>query len=1025
VSTLDLGTLSGRVGLDISPLERGLGTSVQRIQSWSNQMSGLGKSAGKKLGEGLGDEAPKQTEDAGKKSSESFDRGFDASGLAARISGVLAAVGLGRMAKDAIQTGIETAAGMETAQIGFDTMLGSAQKAQSFLSDLQKFAAETPFEFPELQTAASSLVSIGIDADKVIPIMTTLGNVTSGMGTGSEGIKRATVAIQQMNAAQKISAEDLNQLRDAGIPVYDLLSGALGKTTQEIADMVQKGQLGKDALDAMMGALESGAGLERFSGLMDKQSQSLTGMLSTFNDTTQMGLANAVQPIIPQLKEALGGLSGWLTDTVFPAVTTGIGWAVNAARGLYDLFVNGDFTGALRDAFGMEEDSAAVGFLFGIRDAVIATKNAFVDVVAWVQANQEWLAPVTISILALVAGWKAYQTALTVGKAVVNGYKAAQAALNVVMSANPVALVVIALMALAAGLIYAYNHSERFREIVDTAFRMVGNVVQSVVGWITGTAVPWLVGAWETIVSGAIGLRDGVVGAFEGALRWVQDIFGPGWEQVQAILLLPINLARTLIDIAWGWVTDRFDQARTWVEQIFGPAWSMALEFVTRPFVNAWLAIQAAWGWILDKFESAGSAVSSWALTKWSALEATMRGPIDRAHDWIDTALNGIRGGFESAVDFIGRVWEGIQEHVKKPIRFVMTTVIDHGLIDAFNKVADFAHSPRLDYVTPVGFAGGGYTGMGGKHVPAGVVHRGEVVWSQDDINAWGGPGVVDAMRRWRGYEDGGIVGDIVGGIGSAVSAVMGFISDPIGSLRRVIDGLIGGIGDFPVAQIVAGLPGALVDGLASAIKTAISSIVSSGAGSDAFDTWWAQAVAINPAMASAYGAAKIVAQHESGFQPAVMNDWDVNAVNGTPSGGLMQFILPTFRAFMQAGFGEWLNPVHQLLAFWNYANSRYGGPWSVPGVVAVMNGQSYVGYANGTSSASKGWARVGEYGPEWINFGGGEQVLPNGTGALSRPELHVHLESTGDIRRDTETAVWAITTDRFSQVSKALEGVS
>ncbi|MDE1991660.1 MAG: hypothetical protein KGI75_04120 [Rhizobiaceae bacterium] len=61
----------------------------------------------------------------------------------------------------------------------------------------------------------------------------------------------------------------------------------------------------------------------------------------------------------------------------------------------------------------------------------------------------------------------------------------------------------------------------------------------------------------------------------------------------------------------------------------------------------------------------------------------------------------------------------------------------------------------------PAGFARGGYTGPGGTNDPAGVVHAGEVVWSQKDIARAGGVGVVEAMRLGRrGYADGGVVGD-------------------------------------------------------------------------------------------------------------------------------------------------------------------------------------------------------------------------------------------------------------------------
>lgn len=53
----------------------------------------------------------------------------------------------------------------------------------------------------------------------------------------------------------------------------------------------------------------------------------------------------------------------------------------------------------------------------------------------------------------------------------------------------------------------------------------------------------------------------------------------------------------------------------------------------------------------------------------------------------------------------------------------------------------------------------GGYTGPGGKYEPAGVVHRGEVVWSQADVKAVGGPKMANAMRPTAGYANGGIVG--------------------------------------------------------------------------------------------------------------------------------------------------------------------------------------------------------------------------------------------------------------------------
>lgn len=246
------------------------------------------------------------------------DRGGAKWTSALKTAGVAAFAAVGAAGVAVVGTGLKVAADMEQADIAFTTMLGSGEKAKVFLDQLKAFAAETPFEFPELQTAASSLISAGFEASKVIPIMTTLGDVTSGMGTGAEGVQRATVALQQMSAAGKITGEDLNQLRDAGVPVFDLLAAATGKSKDEIAALAQAGKLGKKEMEALFTALESGKGLEKFNGLMQKQSQSLIGLLSTLKDTVGQTLAGLMTPVVGQLKNALPQI----TDVIDKALKT-------------------------------------------------------------------------------------------------------------------------------------------------------------------------------------------------------------------------------------------------------------------------------------------------------------------------------------------------------------------------------------------------------------------------------------------------------------------------------------------------------------------------------------------------------------------------------------------------------------------------------------------------------------------------------------------------------------------------------
>ncbi|RZN87741.1 tape measure protein [Acinetobacter johnsonii] len=64
--------------------------------------------------------------------------------------------------------------------------------------------------------------------------------------------------------------------------------------------------------------------------------------------------------------------------------------------------------------------------------------------------------------------------------------------------------------------------------------------------------------------------------------------------------------------------------------------------------------------------------------------------------------------------------------------------------------------------ITDTGFANGGYTGHGGKYEPAGVVHKGEGVLTQEEVKALGGPQGFEDLRKSirRGYATGGLVAD-------------------------------------------------------------------------------------------------------------------------------------------------------------------------------------------------------------------------------------------------------------------------
>lgn len=261
-----------------------------------------------------------------------------------------ATVALGGVGVAAGSLGLKMAAANETAAVGFATLLGSGEKAEAFMKDLADFAARTPFELPGLRDSASKFLAVGIEAKRVIPIMTTLGDATAAMGTGAPGIERATYALQQMMTKGKVTAEEMMQLSEAGIPAWDALASVLKVDVATAQDMVFKRQV---SANKMFEALEtrSGPALQRVAGMMDKQALSLTGMISTLKDVIGQGLASMMAPTVVAIKETLPQVTDLMMgamETVGPLIAEAFGGLLRSLTSIIP--VAGKVIGAVASA---------------------------------------------------------------------------------------------------------------------------------------------------------------------------------------------------------------------------------------------------------------------------------------------------------------------------------------------------------------------------------------------------------------------------------------------------------------------------------------------------------------------------------------------------------------------------------------------------------------------------------------------------------------------------------------------------
>lgn len=184
---------------------------------------------------------------------------------------------IGGLGIKAIQMGGQ----FEQSQVAFTQMLGSAEASDKFLKDLFDFAAHTPFEFSGIQDASRKLLAFGFQAEDIIPMMTNIGDAVSALGGGSFEIDRVTRALGQMKAKGKVSAEEMMQIAELGIPAWDLLAKKIGVSVPEAMKLAEKGVItGMEGVDAIV----SGLG-DRFAGGMEMQSKTVLGQWSTLKDT--------------------------------------------------------------------------------------------------------------------------------------------------------------------------------------------------------------------------------------------------------------------------------------------------------------------------------------------------------------------------------------------------------------------------------------------------------------------------------------------------------------------------------------------------------------------------------------------------------------------------------------------------------------------------------------------------------------------------------------------------------------------
>ncbi|MBQ3804896.1 MAG: tape measure protein [Prevotella sp.] len=339
----------------------------------------------------------------------------------------LIGAGVGAIAKVGAQA--------EMTSTAFRTLVGDEAKAAEMLQQINDYSAKTPYTALDLTDNAKMMLNFGVQADKVNGYMRQLGDIAGG---DANKLSSLSLVFGQVASAGRMTGQDLMQFINAGFNPLKELEKMTGKTYKELQDMMSKGQIGMDAVAAAIKHATDEGGA--FHGMSESLSQTLSGRLSTLVGVIQQRAAEIYKVMQPAIMSVVDVVSD-IVPPILTAIQKVIGVVLAVTRFIWK----------------WREELGYLAAVVGV--AAVALNTGRIAMLAY--------AAVTKTVTVVTKAWTV-----------------AQWLINAALTANPIGLVVAAVAALVAAVIYCWNNFEGFRNFLTTMWDTVkqfGNILKEYV----------------------------------------------------------------------------------------------------------------------------------------------------------------------------------------------------------------------------------------------------------------------------------------------------------------------------------------------------------------------------------------------------------------------------------------------------------------------------------------------------------------------------------------------------------------
>lgn len=493
---------------------------------------------------------------------------------------------------DKLESGLKKVQPAATVAAGAVIALG--KQAVDSASALEQSTGAVESVFKAQATAIKDLAAdaagaVGLSANQYQEFASVIGSQLKNLGTAQEDLVPTTDKLITMGADLAsmfggTTADAVESLSAAFRGEYDPVEkyGISIKKSDINARLAAKG------LSGLEGEALRQAEAQELLAMLTEQSADAMGNFQRETDTAagsaQIAAANwenakaalgqSLLPVVTQVAEKLAGLAQVVGQhpQLFGAAAlaiVGVAGAINGA-----LLAIKAFHAAQTIIASVKAAWVALNTSMAVTRATMVAGNAAAaaqSAAAWVasaaRAAAAWVASAarmavawTVSTARMVAQLAIQRGAMLAARAATLAMAAGQAILNAVMTANPIGIVIVAISALVAGLVLAYNKSETFRNAVQTAaraskaaFDVVVNVIRAVIA----------------AIGNMISRVGGVGGAFRGAMNIA--------AAAVRILTAPIHGLISLIQSVIGWISRiRFPSPPGWMRKLSGSAMSFS-----------------------------------------------------------------------------------------------------------------------------------------------------------------------------------------------------------------------------------------------------------------------------------------------------------------------------------------------------------------------------------------------------------------------------------------------------------------